>query len=356
MSDVENPTPDEPSGEAPPAAAPSGATDKPRGPDGKFAPADGKATPTAAEAAPQPGAKPAASPATPATIASGSKEPAPAAKVEPTWPDDWRQRMARAYAGDDEKAFKKELKRLERVTDPLAVYGSYRELDSKFSEGGLVKIPGPKATEEDRAAYFKALGVPEEPKGYVDKLKLSGDRVLGENDRPAFDFIAQHAHKVGMTPAQMSAVTDAYLDFQVQAETQREVADAEYHDVSLDTLKKELGGSFDKVAGAIGSLFATAPAGVQDLLLNGRTADGKRFGDHPDVVKFLGNLALELNPAASVAGMSDTTVSGMRERRDAILNVMKTDRRSYDKNTAMQSELRDLNEAIAKQEARNRAA
>ena len=66
-----------------------------------------------------------------------------------TWPTDWRERIASAHGGEDKKAVAKELRRLQRFADPAAVYGTARALESRLSEGGLVKIPGRNASAEE---------------------------------------------------------------------------------------------------------------------------------------------------------------------------------------------------------------
>lgn len=329
---------------ATPAASPSPARE--RGQDGKFAAKAGDAP--AAPVAPQ-------APARGATIAAGdqtTQTPPPA----PSWREDWREAMARTHAGNDEKAYAKELKRLQRFTDPTAIYGTARELEARFNEGGLVKIPGPKATDEEKAAYRKAIGVPEKPEDYAKSIKLANNRVLGENDKPIFDAFAQALHKVDAPPAIVNAATDWFLDYQTAQAEEREIADAEFHDASADTLKKELGSGYEKSAGAIGTLFATAPPGVKDLLLNGRTADGHKLGDHPAVVKFLASLALELNPAATLVGGGDMNAKGVDSRIGEIEKFMRTNRAEYFKNTSMQEELQHLYSARDQYRARNNAA
>src|SRR3990167_6665836 len=74
------------------------------------------------------------------TVASGEqKQEQKQEQANPYWPEDWRQKMAEHASAGDKKAFEREMLRLARISDPAGVYGSYRELDAKFSSGGLVK-------------------------------------------------------------------------------------------------------------------------------------------------------------------------------------------------------------------------
>src|SRR5262245_37345578 len=88
------------------------------------------APPPAAPAAPTQQTPPAAPaqaatpPATPATTA-----PAPAGDPPPYWPNDWRERVAKDFAGDDEKRLKAELDRLAKIESPAAAYRMYRGIE-----------------------------------------------------------------------------------------------------------------------------------------------------------------------------------------------------------------------------------
>lgn len=63
-------------------------------------------------------------------------------KDEPFWKDDWRQKIAEHASAGNKKAYDKEMKRLERFTDPSALYGQYREAEAKLTSGTLMKVPG----------------------------------------------------------------------------------------------------------------------------------------------------------------------------------------------------------------------
>jgi len=118
------------------------------------------------------------------SAATPPKDKAPSEGPSSYWPDDWREKAAEHISAGDKKIYDRELKRLSRITDPAGMYGMYRELEGKFSEGGLTKIPGPDASDDDRAAFWRQLGVPEKPEDYFDGLKLANDAVLGDLDKP----------------------------------------------------------------------------------------------------------------------------------------------------------------------------
>lgn len=237
---------------------------------------------------------------TAASLATGGEVVVPAAP--PTWPDDWREQMAKERAGDDAKAYDKELKRLKQLTSPGAVWAKAAELESKFGAGGLLKMPGPKASDEEKSAFNKAMGIPESPDGYLDKIKLANNRVLGDADKPVIESFAKAVHPAGATPAVVNAATDWWFNFQQeQADRQAEADDTFMRQAEID-LRKEWGGSYKATTSAIATMLADAPPEVRDYFAGGRAGDGRKTGNDPAMLKWLGGLALELYPAAANYG------------------------------------------------------
>lgn len=239
---------------------------------------------------PDKGAKPAKG----SSIATGAE----ATTIAPAdFPTDWRERMAKDATTDDPRAYDKELKRLQRYASPSAVWQKAAELEAKLGQGGLVKIPGPKATDEDKAAFNKALGVPETPEGYVDNLKLANNRALGDADKPVLQFFASRLHPQGITPAQMSALVDAKFDFdQAQADAREELDDT-FQRESETGLHRKWGGSYAATTTAIATMIQAARPEVQDFFMSGRSTDGRKVGNDPVMLEWLAEIALDKYPA-----------------------------------------------------------
>lgn len=264
--------------------------------------------------------------------------------VKPVWPDDWRERMAAQVGGTDQKAVAKELKRLGRMTDPTAVYGSFRELDSKFSEGGLIKKPGKDAKPEEIAAFNKALGVPDTPEDLIKAVKLADGKVLGDNDRPLAEAFAKVAQAKGYTPDQYSTAVDFLLTQQEVAAIQQYNDDKAFRAESETGLKQEFGPSYEASIKSISGVFVSAPGGanpddegsLMGRLLGGRTTDGRIIGDDPVITKWLASLALEINPAATIipSGSGETAQSRLEEIR----KLRRTDPDKYNADKKMQEE------------------
>lgn len=72
---------------------------------------------------------------------------------------------------------------------------------------GLVKIPGATATPEERAAFHKALGVPDSPEGYA--IQRPEIALQGWDDAAEKDFLTQ-AHQAGLPPAAVQMAINWY--------------------------------------------------------------------------------------------------------------------------------------------------
>lgn len=335
------------------------------------APTDPQASaPPAAPPATPPAVPPAATPPPATQTLAGGQTPsgeppatppaAPPAEPAKIWPDDWRQKMAEHAGAGDAKAVARELKRLERLNDPTAVYGMYREMEGKFSQGGLVKIPGKDASEEDIKAFQKAIGVPESPKEYVENLKLPDGLTLGEQDKQIATDFAQAMHKAGAPQSIMDQAYSWYLKNEEARAAEIDRQDDENKAQSLRQLKEEWGPAFQRNTNAISSLFAYAPGGADmqndgalfNRLLGGRMADGRIIGDDPDMVKFLVAIAKEVNPVATVVESADGSGKSIDDEIADIEKLMRTDRRSYDKDLNKQARYLELLEARGKHRAR----
>lgn len=313
----------------------------------------------APEAKPAPAAKTEEAPAPKGvqkpTIASGgaeaeAKEPE---KEKPYWPEDWREKVAERVAGGDKKVYERELKRLQRVVDPSGIYGNYRELDNRLNGGGLVKVPSKDAKPEEIAEYHKAIGVPEKPEDYFQQIKLDNGAVIGEADKPIVDMFASTMHKAGATPAVMNAMLNTYYAHLEKQAADLDQQDDDYHRASVNELKNDWGSRYERLTNNISTLFRFHPRGKEGFqeMFGGRV-DGKRFGDHPEIIRMFAALAQDVNPAGAVAEDGNQSGLSIDAELGAIRKRMREDRRGYDKDVAMQNRFRELITAQQKIQAR----
>jgi hypothetical protein len=302
-----------------------------------------------------------ADPAKGKTIAGGeeTKEKEPEAK-KPYWPEDWRQKLAEHLSAGDKKIYAKELRRLERITDPAGIYGMYREAESRLTSGGLIKVPGKDAKPEEVAEYHKALGVPEKPEDYLKAMTLENGAVIGEADKPLLDGVLAAMHKSGAPPAAVNAMVNWYYAEQEKQAADLDEADDAFRREAEQALKEEFGASFKRSVNAIAPLFATAPGGTdisndQSLyarLMGGRTADGRVIGNDPDMVRFLIGLAREVNPAATLTEDGDQSGKSIDDELADIQKLRTTEPKRY---WSASVQARELELITAQQKLRARA-
>lgn len=286
-------------------------------------------------------------PAQPAGTLIGSDPVDKAVTAPSDWPADWAEKIA----GDDAK----ELARLKRLgSSPKDVYRAYRSLETKLSSGQLKSAkPADGAAPEEVAAWRKENGIPDSPEGYVPDL--GNGVVLGEADKPLLDGFKATALNANMTPAQFNETLKWYYAELDQFNAQREQQDTAYHAEAEDTLRKEWGNDYRPNINAINNITALAPEGVAERFLAGRTADGKKIGDDPGIIKWLAAIAKEFNPAAAYIPVG-TAAPGkaIGDRLSEIKGMMGTE--AYWKNPAIQEEFRQLTEAQERYSGRPSAA
>jgi hypothetical protein len=199
-------------------------------------------------------------------------------------------------------------------------------------------------------AYHRAICVPESPGDYFNHLQLDDDAVLGPADRPLAESFAAALHPAGATPEVMSAALNWYFrNEEAQAATLDE-ADEAFRIESERILKQELGPGFARQTNAVAALFADAPGGA-DLedpgslfarLMGGRLADGRIVGNDPDMVRFLVGLARDLHPMATVTEAGNPSGQSIDAEIAEIREKMRSDRRGYFSNDALQARYREL--------------
>ena len=267
---------------------------------------------------------------------SGSGDRTAGGATQPDWRD--------AMAGDD-KGFRE---RLNRFTEPAAFARSYRELEGKLSSGQYRPATAfPKdGTAEEQATWRKDMGVPENAEAY--KIELPDGMVAGEADKPALGRLATLAHSQNWTNGQYNQAVEAYYREIDAAHAARAEADADFRRDSTAQLEKDWGGDYKRNTAAVANLMATWPKDVADALLGGRTADGRRIGDHPGVLKVLAQQAFDLNPAATILPAGRQDVAGIEQRKGELKTMMADQNSDYWKGAkaaGLQKEYRDLIDA-----------
>lgn len=274
------PTPAAPPQATPPAAAPPSQS-MPATPPGAAPPA--AEAPAAAPTEPPASAPPAAAPATP---------PAAPPPAEPAgdFPADWREKAA----GGDEK----KLGMLKRYASPAAVADALAHARDLIAKGQTRQPLAADATDEQKAEYRKANGIPEAPDKY--DTTLPDGLVIGEADKPLVDGYLKHAHDNNL-PADVvkTNLSWYYKEQDRQREAQFEKDAATKQEV-VTSLREEYGPDFKRQVRAADDLLDTVGPGFKDALMQARMPDGTLVGANPQAVRFFINTALQVNPFATI--------------------------------------------------------
>lgn len=76
--------------------------------------------------------------------------------------------------------------------------------------GGRVKVPGKDATDEERKAFAKAIGVPDDKEGYAFDVPKNLPADLPYDEGAATEFKGV-AHEIGLTPGQAAKLHDWFV-------------------------------------------------------------------------------------------------------------------------------------------------
>lgn len=219
--------------------------------------------------------------------------------------DDWRTTFATDEKGEPDAAL---LKFLGRYHSPQAAIAAWKKNNDEIASGKFVKPLGDDPTDDELASYRKDFGIPDEPKGYMDKLP--DGLVVGEDDKPFVDKFLTAMHATNAPPTAVNAALDTYYSLVQEQESKRADDDREAMNEGIEDLRGEWGADYKRNLTAAHSFLDGLPASVQQIFRNGRLpvldADGKPTNDtvpigyNPDAMRWLTSLALEANPAVTV--------------------------------------------------------
>lgn len=209
---------------------------------------------------------------------------------QPTWPDDWRSKMA----GGDEKL----LKQLERYTDPIQVAKGLISTKQKLSEGLKEFKLSDNPTEEELDQYREARGIPKKPEEY--QIELGDGLTIGDDDKTLVDEFKKIAHAQNIPPETLNSMLTPFFKMQDDIIIQRDEQDNQMKQVLEDTLRQEWGQEYRANINLARMFFDDAPESIRDNLLAGRGADGTVLANNPDFVRWAAQKQREVNPISTV--------------------------------------------------------
>jgi hypothetical protein len=254
---------------------------------------------------------------------------------------DWRK----VIGGDDAEA----QKALQRFTDPKAFYKSYSEAQAKIRSGELAKPLAKEATAEQIAEWRKANGVPEKVEEYF--AKLPNGRVLGKEDQPLFNEVAERLHKQNVPTAVMHDLVDWYYSSQEsQAAAERQLDDAD-RQKAITALRNEWGPDYKANMNILDSWLDGLGPDLKKSFQNAILGDGSRLMNNTSAVKWLVGLARTMNPAVGLIPGGDGDMKSLETEISTIEKFMRTNRAEYNKDEKMQERYRSLLSAREKLKA-----
>lgn len=273
---------------------------------------------------------------TPTTILDSDDEPQATDDTKPYWPDDWRE----TYAKENPDL----LKRLSRFTSPKAVLDSYLALEKKMGSKAGPTEPPPNATDEQMAAWREQMGLPKEATEYQESLK---QLPITEADKPMIDDFLNNALGANLSKEQVAKTLGWFYNERqkrseefVQNQYNKDSEDRNTYDAML---RQDWGAAYTRNKAAIAGLLPEMPEELQDLINVGRLPDGTRVGNHPAILSWLANTAMELNPTATVVpGNTGNSMAQIDTEIAAIERRMSQDRDAYFKDNAAQQRYLDL--------------
>lgn len=270
-----------------------------------------------------------------------------------SWGDDWRQRMANSTTDPE-----KELKRLERFTQPEDIFRSFRSLENRQSSGDLRSVLKKDATAAEVEAWRKENGIPLKPEEY--KINMPAGREAPKDDDLFLKAFLKDMHDANASQAQVDKALGSFyaeVDRQQKGMTEAEAAAVR---ATEDALRKDWGGDYRVNMAMAEALLARAPAGFRDRFMNGYLADHTPIKASPDAWKWLVQMEREINPAASVMpGAGGDVTKTIDARILELKGLMGNPNSEYwkgPKAEPLQEEYRKLLDAQSKLSAKAKAA
>jgi len=131
---------------------------------------------------------------------------------------------------------------------------------------GMVKVPGEDASEEEKAAFREAVGVPESP----DKYSWKPPEGM-EVDQEIFQDRLGKLHEAGLSDAQVSQAMDLYAEEITRMNEDFQNHQAEIAKETEDSLRKEWGEKYDdniKEARAVAEKYGVIEAMKETGMIN----------------------------------------------------------------------------------------
>lgn len=230
--------------------------------------------------------------------AAGKKDGKEGEGQTQTFPNDWREQLAKDKDGNVDQ---KKLKQLQRFNSPHDLNKAYDALTQRIAAGELKAPLAKDAKPEDVAKWRQENGIPEKPEGYMTGLPEG--LVFGEQDKAALDPFLKDMHDKNVPPEAVHSALQSYQRAQELAAQAIQDRDLDIANATEDELRAEWQADYRPNINAVNAFLDTNfPAGMKEALMNARLGDEARtpLMHHPDVLRSFASLGRILNPQSTV--------------------------------------------------------
>lgn len=185
---------------------------------------------------------------------------------------------------------------LGRFNDKNAFIKSVLEAQSKLGERDVHRPLAKDAKPEEVAAWRQAHGIPNEPKGYFEKLP--DGLVIGKEDQPFMDAYAKTFLENNVPPATAHALIQQYYAGEQAMKVEEAKVDRADQVKATEELRTLWGNDYKVNMSILDNFLEGLGPDVNAAFRDATLGDGTRLFNNSKAVQFLADAARKLNPAA----------------------------------------------------------
>ena len=248
---------------------------------------------------------------------------------EDTSTTNWRDAVA-------DPDMRKIAERFNTVGDVMKAISDFRKRESTS-----IRVPGADASDEDKAKFYRAIGVPETAEDY--EFVMPEDREATDGDRAVQTIMADVFLSEGITAGQAKALNVAWNGIRTDAEAailKQDTAFAEKQDAELreewrDDYKRNMVAVSRAAAQFLGDDFEEAK--------KIETKDGRFIFDHAMIVKMLAKVGREMGEGSLGPPMDTSERETIQDQIDALREKRYAAHDRQDSETAARLDVQERN-------------
>lgn len=213
--------------------------------------------------------------------------------VQPTVAKSWKETISEEFRNDPN---------ISKFTEIDALAKSYINA-TRMIGADKIAVPNNNSTQDQWNEVYNKLGRPETP----DKYKLDYKSKVVPIDDNAIKAFSQIAHQSGLNQKQAQSILDFYKQNSEQSLKQSQI-DTETAQVQAEQqLRQEWGKQYEE---NINKASSIAKANMNPAILDMQLKDGRRLGDHPDIIKGFAKIAGLLSEDKVITSESESMNQG----------------------------------------------